>query len=340
MNYRKQAAFTLVELLVVIAIIGLLVALLLPAIQAAREASRRSQCLNHMKQLALACQGHNDSFKQLPYGRKYDIWDTYTWTELILPYIEQKDVYEGYATLSLKPYGTSYPGPNGPIGNDARQRESRHAKIPAFYCPSDSSPTGNELSTTDYGFYRGNYRGCTSSGDMYGSATDTTSGPWGRGIFAVLPNQSVAEGASVKTVGCVFSEITDGTASTMMISEGVVPTVEWWGGPIGSIIYGNMGGALFSASLTPNSSSPDRPIGPCPQDNGDPVYRLPCLSLGGNAWWTRSAVGAHTAARSMHPGGVNVAMADASARFISDSVDLYVWRALATRQAGEPVKVP
>jgi prepilin-type processing-associated H-X9-DG protein len=98
-----------------------------------------------------------------------------------------------------------------------------------------------------------------------------------------------------------------------------------------------MGGGLFTASIGPNSSSPDRPIGPCPKDQGVASYRAPCLSLGGNAWWTRSAVGAFAGARSKHDGGVNVALADGSVRFVADSIDLATWRALGTRANGDLV---
>ena len=113
-----------------------------------------------------------------------------------------------------------------------------------------------------------------------------------------------------------------------------------WGGVMGEILYGNMGGGLFSASLTPNTSSPDRPIGPCPQDQGDTVYNAPCLSLGGNAWWTPSAQGAYAGARSHHTSGVNAALADGSVRFVADSIDLRTWRGLATMAGGEAVSLP
>lgn len=106
------------------------------------------------------------------------------------------------------------------------------------------------------------------------------------------------------------------------------------------IVYGNMGGSLFSASLTPNSSSPDRPIGPCPQDAGDSYYQAPCVSLGSNAWWTPSGQGAYAAARSKHPTGVNASMADGSVRFFSNSVDLITWRSMATRAGNDAVNIP
>jgi prepilin-type N-terminal cleavage/methylation domain-containing protein len=335
-----RAAFTLIELLVVIAIIGILMALLLPAVQKVRESANRVKCTNNLKQLALACHNYSLTLGSLPYGRKYDIWDTYTWTQLILPHIEQNVVYDLYWTLPQTGYRTSYPGPNGPIGDDARLRQARTTTLALFLCPSEKGGIGNELSTAPYGFIRAQYRGCTGSGDMYGNPTDSTSGPWGVGVFGVVPGQSIDPGASIKTRGVRLGDITDGTSNTLLLSEGIVPTVTGWGGPIGETIYGNMGGALFSASLTPNSSAPDRVIGPCPQNQGDTIYREPCLRLGDNFWWTPSAAGAQAAARSKHIAGVNAALADGSVRFFANEIDLGIWRALGTRAGREPVSIP
>jgi prepilin-type processing-associated H-X9-DG protein len=216
-----------------------------------------------------------------------------------------------------------------------------------FLCPSDIGPNTNEIGTLPYGAIRGNYRGCTGSGDMYGSPTDTTAGPWGKGVFGVTPFQTVDPSGRIfntsgpRTAGVALAGVPDGTSNTILLSEGLSPeTSAGWGGPIGMTIYGNMGGGLFSTSLTPNSSSPDRPIGPCPRDQGITSYLAPCVSLGGNAWWSRSAVGAHAAARSKHTGGVNVALADGSVRFVADTVDLAVWRAMGTVAGGEAVTLP
>jgi prepilin-type N-terminal cleavage/methylation domain-containing protein/prepilin-type processing-associated H-X9-DG protein len=340
-RFSRRSGFTLIELLVVIAIIGILVVLLLPAVQKVREAAARVKCSNNLRQLALATHGYHDLYGALPYGRKYDIWDTYTWSELILPLIEQAPVYTLYWTLPEVGYVTAYPGPNGPIGTDAQLEQARETRIPIFYCPSDpNSPAKNEFDTTSFGFYRGNYRGCTGSGDMYGAASDGTQGPWGPGVFAVVPGQSSDPGAGLATAGATFAQIADGTSNTLLFSEGLVPTVSWWGGPIGEVLYGNMGGALFSASLTPNSSAADLVIGPCPQDQGDKGYRPPCLSLAPDIWWTPGGSGAYAGARSLHTQGVNVALADGSVRFVGDGVDQATWRGLGTRANGEIASAP
>jgi prepilin-type N-terminal cleavage/methylation domain-containing protein/prepilin-type processing-associated H-X9-DG protein len=341
---RGRRAFTLIELLVVIAIIAILIGLLVPAVQKVRESAARMVCSNNLKQLALACHNYHDAKGQMPYGRKFDNWDTYTWSELVLPYIEHGTVYQGYAFMNVVAWQQFYPGSNGPIGNNAAQRQARHAVIPEFLCPADGGPNTNEIGTTDYGMVRGNYRACTGSGDMYGTRTDATTGPFGVGVFGVVPFQTTDPDGKIfnttgpRTAGVKLTAITDGTSNTVLLGEALSPeTSAGWGGPIGSILYGNMGGGLFTTTISPNSSAPDRPIGPCPKDQGIASYQAPCLSLGGNAWWTRSAVGAFVGARSKHEGGVNVALADGSVRFVSDSIDLVTWRALGTRANGEVI---
>ncbi|MEE9603655.1 MAG: DUF1559 domain-containing protein, partial [Thermoguttaceae bacterium] len=278
---------------------------------------------------------------ELPYARKYDIWDTYTWTQLILPHIGQMAVYEGYWTLPLQGYEERYPGPNGPIGNDKRMRASRHTFISSYTCTSDLSPSRNEWQKASFGFVRGNYRGCVGSGDMYGHSVDSSQGPWGVGAFSVLPGQSFDQWKKPATAGMRMTDFIDGVSNTILLSEGIVPTTEGrWGGPLGETIYGNMGGALFSAALTPNSSAADQLYGPCPQMLGDSSYEAPCVMIAGNKWWKPTAEKAHAAARSKHPEGVNVAMVDGSVTFVADRIDQHVWRALATRAEQELVSLP
>src|SRR5438128_11853441 len=155
MQQRRRGAFTLIELLVVIAIIAVLIGLLLPAVQKVREAAARAQCSNNLKQLALACHSYYDAQQSMPYARKYDIWDTYTWTQLILPHIEQVAIYNGYWTLPRTGYVEAYPGPNGPIGDDPKLREARQARIPPVRCPRDPGPRPNDTTSPAYGSIRG-----------------------------------------------------------------------------------------------------------------------------------------------------------------------------------------
>src|SRR5260370_20407067 len=124
---------------------------------------------------------------------------------------------------------------------------------------------------------RGNYRSCTGSGDMYGWATGSTSGPWGVGVFGVVPFQTTDPAGKIfnttgpKTMGVTFTGIADGTSNTILLSEALSPaTSVGWGGPIGSILYGNMGGGLFPTTIGPNSSSPDRPSAPAPRNQAIP----------------------------------------------------------------------
>jgi prepilin-type processing-associated H-X9-DG protein len=330
---RQRKATTLIELLVAIAILAILIGLLLPAVQKVRESAARVKCQNNEKQLALACHDYHNTNNHFPYGRKYDIWDSYTWSELILPDIEQQVVSTGYYNLCATGYVPSWPSPLGPAGDVPSLNRSRLAVIPQFLCPSDMGPLINEANNNGEQFVRGNYRGCTGSGDMYGNLTDSTNGSWGVGVFSVLPDQSSDPGSKIGTQPIKLTDIRDGSSTTLLLSEGIVSRVgpdSGWGGVLGEQIYGNMGGALFSASLTPNSGSPDQVYGPCGTSTT-------CVSLGERIPWTPSSAGSQAAARSMHGGGVNAAMADGCVRFFANSTDMATWRAMGTRAGYEVV---
>ncbi len=375
--------FTLIELLVVIAIIAVLVGLLLPAVQKVREAAARMSCSNNLKQFGLAMMNYESTNGSFPYSRKSDEnrWEQneYTWTELILPYIERQADYNGYVTLlwdrkNLNQYGcnddaipneNSWHRPRGRGPNDITW-QARTAAPNVFFCPSDVGRIVNE-STKTWARSRGNYRGCVGPGDTYGkfapaaSAGQQTVPPVvpGPGVFAVnewgiyhaanTPCKSAADGWGGENEVKVarIADITDGTSNTAMLSEGVISgkaSGDGWGGVMGDFINGDMGGALYSHFDAPNSANPDLVMQPCPKaidnnDVGDNSYKAPCL-WAADEWSNDPKKMARAAARSKHAGGVNVCLADGSVRFVSNGVDLYTWRAMATMKGGEAVSLP
>jgi prepilin-type N-terminal cleavage/methylation domain-containing protein/prepilin-type processing-associated H-X9-DG protein len=336
----RRSAFTLIELLVVIAIIGVLVALLLPAVQAAREASRRSKCQNNLKQLGIACHNHENTYKKLPYANKADVLDSYNWMHLLLPYIEQQGLHDLYANLGGPIAQTNdWPGAHG-FSTAAPFIQARTTILAMHQCPSDRSHIMNETHLPYYTRARGNYRGCAGSGDMYGNTPvgAPTGYVSGRGIFAVMRGQIWDTRLPPKQ--STFGDMHDGSSNCIMFAEALKPTMNNWS-TIGDNTLGNMGGSMFSTFLTPNSSAPDRPWGPCPQPQGDVGYRWPCQTLGGPLRppgnHDNNQRTAHAAARGLHPGGVNIALGDGSVRYVAQTIDVATWRALGTMQLGESI---
>jgi prepilin-type N-terminal cleavage/methylation domain-containing protein len=329
---RKSArGFTLVELLVVIAIVGILTAILLPAVQSAREAARRVSCVNNIKQLTLACLHYESRHGALPYARKADLPDAYTWTQLILPQIEQQDVQDMYFDLYVKDGSTSPQYEYRPYGPDQRKRTARHAQIPQFYCPSDRTPAASELESPLWGYWRGNYRGCVGYIEMRRFTVVDSSKA---GAFTVRRFQGprvYGGGLDGKPPEQVrLSDIIDGTMHTLLISEGIAPvSLPKYCGPLGEVISGNIGGALFDARLAPNSNEPDRIERMCPREAGDVEYPSLCQFAPNSAQAT-------AAARSYHPGGVVASRVDGSVTFVFDDIDVKVWQAAGTR-AGEEI---
>ena len=309
----RRAGFTLIELLVVIAIIAVLIGLLLPAVQKVRAAAARMSCGNNLKQLALALHSYHDTHEGLPYAAKADGGAAYTWTQHLLPFIEAESQYHGFTTLN----DAAHPGP---WGNDPRLITARSVTPRVFTCPADEYPvlgdTGDPARVRMRG---GNYRGCVGDSDVYGDPRM----PVGCGAFQQV---SVATAPPMRLR---FANFSDGLSHTLLLSEGLnAPS-----GPFGDWQTSAMGGALFSTFDTPNASAPDRILGPVPGKG----YLGPCLTLSLPAVGAGRSEGVWAAARSRHPGGVQVAHADGSVSFIANGVDGYVWRASSTRAANEVI---
>jgi prepilin-type N-terminal cleavage/methylation domain-containing protein len=354
-----RAGFTLVELLVVIAIIGILIALLLPAVQAAREAARRSQCSNNIKQVALAEQNFCSAKRAFSYCRKNDYsgptavtindaspeyhgpgnWQqcmSYCWLQQALPYMEERNAYDLYVTCGLNLPGTgfnlNYAGGYSP---NTPGYMARTAPLPGLVCPTEFNLTVNEITSTGgwFGRTEGNYRVCVGYGNMYAEkySGDTSAGPWG-GVFQVQRGQQFGPGGGPMQISP--KQISDGLSHTLMFAEGLINGDEamgGFGGGIGDHTRSVMGGSMFTCFNTPNSSVADNMVGnfPCPIPGSN--YFAPCVS--GSADDTTS----QATARSYHSGGVFTAMADGSVQFIGDDIAISVWRSLSTRAGGEIV---
>jgi len=324
---------TLVELLVVVAIVGTLVGLLLPAVQAARESSRRTSCGNNLRQISLATANHESARGRYPIGSESRQWDErpdfqhqfFRWSVLahLAPFYEQQALLAGL-DLSVPLYidrtADAIAPQNKPIVK---------LTVPMFLCASDRMQAVSEL------FGPTNYAGCAGSGTGGGTPFDTD------GLFFI--NSRIRA-----------KHVTDGLSKTVAFSESLLGAGPIAGRTPAGIDAATGYGFVFVTPLTDAACS--RPFYYNFTDlrgfswaNGE--YRttfynharvpnsstLDCLAALMNTTdlATQYAGYGWRAARSRHPGGVNVVMADGSGQFVSDTVDPAVWKALATRAGGE-----
>ena len=308
--------FTLVELLVVIAIIGVLVALLLPAVQAAREASRRSQCSNNFKQMGLAAHMYHDTFGILPFngvpqvGSGSTIQRGVSWFFRLLPFMEQqpafeKAVFTGDWTLQDAPAS-----PNVNLIQTLR--------VPGLWCPSSPLPKTKMLGAVEV--QTPHYVGI--SGSYYTGGTSTTVSP---GPFQDTYGRTVYSGVisiSEFTVG--FKDITDGTSNVMMASEQSDFQRDASGNKVDRRSSGHWGGAWScgagARNWTQNVTTVRYPIkgGYGSAGNGAPYeVNIPLFSA--------------------HPSGVMCVLADGSVRMVAQTVDFATLTAISDRWDGNVV---
>ena len=321
-RYKQRscsAAFTLVELLVVIAIIGVLVSLLLPAIQAAREAARRAECVNNLKQWGIAMHLHHDSRGKLPYGatgyvHPSDPSQSYprlTWVMYLYSYIEQANLADRNDLTK------DFAQPPFTIQNTMDGLGGQYLSL--YRCPSD--PIGVDLTVGAFQRRRGNYVVNWGHARFDGIFNPKTlpNGP------AVAPF-GFESGRRSEPRATSFSQIIDGTSSTLLMSEYLVATTpedrDWRGD-----ILNDEGMHHFQTMQTPNSSLSDIVETNYLTRNGDPL--MPADEGPRNRQ--------QNTARSRHPGGVNAALCDGSVSFYSDDVSLDTWLALGTMDGEEVV---
>lgn len=321
-NRRRASGFTLIELLVVIAIIAVLIALLLPAVQQAREAARRTQCKNSLKQLGLALHNYVDANNALPPGGTRpsgssitngsdNSWGT-NWITRILPYIDQIAIYNQY-NFNIEPRS----GANVPLVI---------LQIPSLFCPSDTAAQAAPwVNGTWAPFAKSNYAANYGIGNPWSGSGFTTPGV--NGPFRAQ-----------YYYGAKYAEVVDGLSNTVFLAEIIAGKLAGdqrgaWAFPVGTYICGHsyhVDGVTPFFQLTPNGNALDdkKKDGPdfCSASNTD--QQLRCVSGGNHAWAT---------ARSKHTGGVHVVMGDGSVRFVSDSIDVNVWMAVLGTQDGQIV---
>jgi prepilin-type N-terminal cleavage/methylation domain-containing protein/prepilin-type processing-associated H-X9-DG protein len=314
--HRKQVSrsgFTLVELLVVIAIIGVLVALLLPAVQAAREAARRTQCINNIPQLGLAV--HNINEVNLVFPASQDQWINSkgvtigcSWHARILPFIEQKAVYEQYnfdmawddATTNAKP-----------------QTGIICTPIKGFLCPTaptaNTRPVNNGRANTDYAATTEVNRPNTYLNPYVWSAIQASD----PNFIGVMGHNKVVGGITLVPARHRFADVTDGTSMTFLIAECAGRNQSWF--------MGNLQRGAANRSNGPWANNGSRVnMGGC--DPKDPAAvtgpkAVNCIN--------------DKEIYAFHPAGANCCMADGSIRFLSNNLDLNIAISLLTRERGE-----
>lgn len=315
-----QRGFTLIELLVVIAIIAVLIALLLPAVQQAREAARRSQCKNNLKQIGLAIHNYHDTYNCVPYGASVG-YDTtlssspgftpragFNWRVFILPYVDQAPLYQQLSTVSVLNLAAVSALP------------AQQQVIPVYICPSEVAPTVSGNFTNDADCVSSttaalaSYRGSAGPASMHASmgagcglCTDGTNPSvnclcTNLGLNHVAPMGDGPGMFHYRADRIALKNVTDGTSNTLLAGEGTFLNNGQ------GTNYAQWMGTWAVASTVNGINRPNA-----------------------GAYFNGSGF------RSYHVGGAQVAMVDGSVRFVSNNINLFVLSYLGTKAGGETV---
>jgi prepilin-type N-terminal cleavage/methylation domain-containing protein/prepilin-type processing-associated H-X9-DG protein len=310
----RHSGFTLVELLVVITIIGILIALLLPAVQAAREAARRLQCQNNLKQVGLALMNYEAAARMFPPGGlTIANGHGHSWWIRIMPYIEANNVVEQWDQTGAS---TGWMGANTHNCNIVRNKQ-----FPFMYCPSSTLPALvlTMASPNDLNIQAATYAGI-SGAKNHRTAYDLATVGW-----PYTPGIACNGGVIVELRGVAIAEITDGTSNTLAVGE----QSDW-------LLRNDL-----SAADCRSDCGHGFPMGP----NGGEVgtnkqatraFNVTCVhhrinERSASAFGVSGNCGPNTPIQSVHSGGANVVLADGSVQFLSETLDINVLYNLANR---------
>jgi len=313
----RNQGFTLIELLVVIAIIAVLIALLLPAVQQAREAARRSQCKNNLKQIGLALHNYHDNSNAFPPGAFYHgssgserYGNGFSFHVMLLPYLEQPALYQQFDFNGLTFSSTANNAAAAKIGG-------------TYLCPSGTYTKASDLTTIATTHYLGVLGPWAGSGAAKNPATGTdypftakgSSGGWSD------------HGILLRGISIRLRDVTDGTSNTFLVGE------------LSNDIYGVAGvlRAWHRGSLKQSSSSDTSFF---PNGNAETLSSMKYIRYGMNPKTASGLAYNAYAFGSNHVGGGHFCMADGSVRFLSQNMDMVLYRSLSTRGDNEVVTLP
>ena len=371
---KKRHGFTLIELLVVIAIIAVLIALLLPAVQQAREAARRTQCKNNLKQLGLAFANYEGTYQQFPaavylvgasfgtmnlFGQGFynlpagtpETISCHMWTEMLLPYLDQGPLFNAINMNAPAGFGTPTGGPfPNPLNGVSLQQTPilLTAVVPAFICPSSPRSSNVNAPYLDDDFiqagislYKGGgvndytaWSGAGSMDEAIGGATGPN--PHGAKWLIIDGDCDFNDGESFHGVGMTIAQVLDGLSNTMLISESAMNSTQWsMGKNLGAIDESGVPGAMKSDSFTDWTTFAIKEFRAIAPGASDQTLANP----GGVETDGNCTINCNNwwNMYSFHNGGAHMLLGDGTVRFLSQNIAVQTMRNLVLANDGNAV---